>query len=328
MEWHGRGRFVIGGVQAQSNFGLRPDLITMPLPMLGGTAAVPSTIDVYVNNIKTFSQDVGAGPFSLNNVPIVSGAGNAQLVIRDSSGHETKTTLPFYASPSLLAPGLSSWSLEAGLPRLSFGSASDTYVQSPVGSATLRRGVFDWMTIEGHLEGGTGVVNGGLGAVVKTGNVGVATAALSGSNAFEKSGVQTYLSYEMRLFGLSINAGSQRTFGTYDDLASVTARLQTLTPSGFPNVFGLFNYLPSGYSTYVPLRVTPGISLPLFFNARTAKALDRFTVSAPLPFNSRSSVSASFVHLLDGSGNRSQIRIGILFSCIAGQFLVLRKRVS
>jgi len=59
----------IGGVQAQSNFALRPDLVTMPLPSLGGTAAVPSTVDVYVNNIKTFSQDVGAGPFSVT-VPV------------------------------------------------------------------------------------------------------------------------------------------------------------------------------------------------------------------------------------------------------------------
>ena len=88
----------MGGLQAQSNFSLRPDLITAPLPTLGGSAAVPSTVDVYVNNIKTFSQSVGAGPFSVSNVPLISGAGNAELVIRDSAGHEIKSTTPFYAS--------------------------------------------------------------------------------------------------------------------------------------------------------------------------------------------------------------------------------------
>jgi outer membrane usher protein len=117
----------LGGLQAQSSFSLRPDLITAALPTLGGTAAVPSTVDVYVNSIKTFSQDVGTGPFSITNVPVISGAGNAELVIRDSAGHETKTSTPFYASANLLAPGLMSWSLEGGLPRLSFGSASDVY---------------------------------------------------------------------------------------------------------------------------------------------------------------------------------------------------------
>ena len=85
----------IGGLQAQRNFALRPDLITSPLATLGGSAAVPSTVDVYVNNIKTFSQDVGTGPFSVSNVPLISGAGKAELVIRDSAGHETRSTTPF-----------------------------------------------------------------------------------------------------------------------------------------------------------------------------------------------------------------------------------------
>src|SRR6516164_9025136 len=140
----------IGGAQVQSNFALRPDLITMPLANLGGTAAVPSTVDVYVNNIKTFSQEVGAGPFSVNNVPLVTGAGDAQLVIRNSAGQETRASLPFYASASLLAPGLSSWSLEAGLPRVGYGSPSGAYVEIPVASGTVRRGVLDWLTLEGH----------------------------------------------------------------------------------------------------------------------------------------------------------------------------------
>ena len=80
----------IGGLQAQSNFALRPDLITVPLPTLGGSAAVPSTVDVYVNNIKTFSQSVGTGPFSITNVPLVSGNGNAELVIRNFGGARNK----------------------------------------------------------------------------------------------------------------------------------------------------------------------------------------------------------------------------------------------
>ncbi|WP_168193470.1 fimbrial biogenesis outer membrane usher protein [Bradyrhizobium sp. NAS96.2] len=98
----------IGGLQAQRDFALRPDLITAPLATIGGSAAVPSTVDVYVNNIRTFSQDVASGPFSVNNVPLISGAGTTQLVVRDSAGRETRTSAPFYANASLLAPGLSS----------------------------------------------------------------------------------------------------------------------------------------------------------------------------------------------------------------------------
>jgi outer membrane usher protein len=287
----------IGGLQVQSNFALRPDLVTMPLPTLGGTAVVPSTVDVYVNNIKTFSQDVGAGPFSVSNVPLITGAGNAALVIRDSSGHETRTTTPFYASGSLLAPGLSAWSLEAGLPRLSFGSVADSYAQSPVGSATLRKGIFDGLTLEGHGEAGAGVTNVGAGAVVKTGTFGVASAAISISKTDSGKGQQAYLSYDTGLFGLNVNASSQRTFGSYDDLASVTARLQAPLAI-LQNVSGIFSYVPVSSLAYIiPAGSAASALLSLYDNARPPQAVDRITVSAPLPFDVKSNVSASFVHL-------------------------------
>jgi outer membrane usher protein len=294
----------MGGLQAQNNFLLRPDLITTPLPTLGGSAAVPSTVDVYVNNIKTFSQEVGAGPFSIGNVPLISGAGNAQLVIRDSAGHETRSTTPFYSSPSLLAPGLTSWSLEGGLPRLSYGSTSDLYVGTLLGSATLRRGIFDGLTVETHAEGGAGVANGGVGAVFKTGTIGVAAAALSASMNGGSRGFQTYASYETRLRGVSISASSQRTFGTYDDLASATARLQYITVNRLQDLNGLFPYLPlTALPSSNPLAYATGI----YSSARAPIALDRITFSTQAPFDARANVSTSFIHLKDAAGNLSNI---------------------
>ena len=35
------------GAQIRSDFSMRPDLITFPLPTISGTAAVPSTVDVW-----------------------------------------------------------------------------------------------------------------------------------------------------------------------------------------------------------------------------------------------------------------------------------------
>ena len=294
----------IGGFQAQSNFLLRPDLITMPLPSLGGSAAVPSTVDVYVNNMKTFTQEVAAGPFSVNNVPLVSGSGNAELVIRDAAGHETRSTSPFYASPSLLAPGLTGWSVEAGLPRLSYGSDSDAYVNSPIGSATLRRGIFDWMTVEGHAEAAAGLANAGGGAVIRTGNIGIAGAALSASTGNGNSGLQTYFSYETRLFGLSISASSQHTFGAYEDLASTTARLSIYTVNPLQNFFGFFSYPPPGYLA--------AANAAIYTSARPPLALDRITFSAPLPIDQKTNLSASFIHLMDSSGTLSNIATATL----------------
>ena len=178
----------IGGMQVQRDFALRPDLVTTPVANLGGTAAVPSTVDVYINSSRAFTQDDVTGPFALTNIPLVNGAGNAQMVIRDSSGHETTTNVPFYSSADLLAPGLSSWSAEVGLPRIAYGSTADTYIRQPVGAATWRQGLTDWFTAEGHIEAGSGVANAGLGAAVRTGTFGIATAALAGSTLVGNSG--------------------------------------------------------------------------------------------------------------------------------------------
>ncbi len=271
----------LGGVQAESNFALRPDLITMPLPTLGGIAAVPSTVDVYVDDIKTFSQAVAPGPFSIANIPAITGAGNVQLVVTDSSGAATKTTAPFFASASLLRPGLTSWSLEGGLPRLYYGSQSDDYVETPVGSATLRRGIFDWMTAESHVEGGAGVVNGGLGADVTTGAIGVVSAALAASRYSGSAGAQASASFQAELFGLTFSVSSQRTFGRYNDLVSATARLQ-LAPAGVPPT-------------------------EIFADALPPKALDTLSFGAPLPFDAKSSLGANFIHSVAASGTVSQI---------------------
>ncbi len=74
----------LGGVQYQRNFSLRPDLITFPVPALGGSTAVPSSVDVYINSMKQYSGDVPAGPFVTHDPPGIVGAGNATVVVKDA----------------------------------------------------------------------------------------------------------------------------------------------------------------------------------------------------------------------------------------------------
>jgi outer membrane usher protein len=296
----------IGGMQVQRDFALRPDLVTMPIANLGGTAAVPSTVDLYINNTRTFTEELVTGPFALTNIPLVNGAGNAQMVIRDSSGHETMTNVPFYNSANLLAPGLSSWSAEVGLPRISFGSTADTYVRQPVGSATWRRGITDWFTAEGHAEGGSGVANGGLGSATRTGTFGIATAALAASTlvgnmsgaspAGGGRGMQAAVSFETNLSGIILNIGSQRAFGDYEDLASVTARQQAIT------------FAPtSGAASSSVILAATSTALQIYGSSRAPLALDRVTVGGLLPFDPSSNWSVSYVHEVDASHNISQL---------------------
>ena len=287
----------IGGLQAQRNFGLNPDLVTLPLPSAQGSAAVPSTADVYINNVKTFSQTLGAGPFQLSNLPAVSGGGNATVVIRDASGHETVTSLPFYTSPTLLAPGLLDFSVEAGLPRISYGTISDNYVAPAVGSGSIRYGATDWLTFAGHAEAaGVGLLNGSVGVAARTGSFGVASAAIAASHYGSGTGFQSYLSYETTLFGITVNASSQLTFGPYNDLASVTAQLQNNTQTDFYGVQSLINLSAS----------TNAIAQSLYTNALPPKALNRISIGIPLPFD-KASLNAGFIQSNDATGIRSDI---------------------
>jgi outer membrane usher protein len=304
----------LGGVQVQRNFGLRSDLVTLPLPAFSGSAAVPSTVDVYVNNLKTYSQDVAAGPYQISNVPGLSGSGTARVVLRDSAGREVETTLPFYTSPRLLREGLMDYSLEAGLPRMNFGTDSNSYALTPVGSASVRRGIYDWLTVEGHAEGGAGLYNGGIGAVAALGPFGVLSAAGSASrfdDAFGAVGYQAYAAYDVQFKSINFHLSSLRTFGTYNDLATVTARSPS-TPIGLPIV-----------NSGRPARAqdTVSISFPLFdFSSfsiaclrqeqenGTISELLNVSYSRPLPYGASVYVTA-FADLRDR--NTSGIFVGL-----------------
>ena len=217
----------LGGVQVQRSFSMRPDLVTTPLPAVSGSAAVPSTVDVFVNGVKSYSQQVGAGPYQIDNVPSISGAGVAQVVTTDASGKESIQTLSFYTSPHLLRPGLYDFSAETGVLRQSFGVDSYGYDDSVVGSATLRTGISDWLTAETHGEAGGGLVNAGAGIVARVDDVGIVSVAASGSSSSRGTGFQLYGALETKLGPLSVNMRTQHVFRDYDDLATLTARADT-----------------------------------------------------------------------------------------------------
>ena len=56
-----------------------------PRSSFSGSAAVPSTVEVYAGGVHLFSQDVQPGPFTITGVPLVSGAGTARIVVSDGT---------------------------------------------------------------------------------------------------------------------------------------------------------------------------------------------------------------------------------------------------
>ena len=184
-----------GGLQYGTNFQLQPNLITYPLQPFSGTAVVPSTVDVFVNGARIASQPVPPGPFTVNDVPLVSGAGDVQLVVRDPFGQQQVITQPFYASRRLLRGGLDEFQWSLGAIRENYGLASFDY-GSPLASGTWRRGISDRLTVETRFEADEDVRAVGATADFSIGLLGILTAGAAASDGQAGSGQLGIAGYE------------------------------------------------------------------------------------------------------------------------------------
>ncbi len=266
----------MGGVQIQRNFQLRPDLVTMPMPQFSGSAAVPSTVEVMNNQARLFSQQVTGGPFNINNIPLTSGPGTMRIVLRDGTGKETVSEYAYYNSTNLLAPGLFDYSAETGFARQFYGLYSDTYDGNPIASGSFRYGVTPRLTVEGHAEGGAGLANLGGGVNFGLWHYGVASLAVSGSEWNGALGGQGYGSFETSLWGVRLMLRTQRGFGEYENLASVTA----------PKCPAVLTGCAEGSYTY--------------------KKRDQASISIPLSFLDKGTISLSYTDSLDYGGDAAR----------------------
>jgi len=213
----------MGGLQLKRDFATRPDMVTIPLPSFSGSAAVPSTVDVFVNNVKTYTASVPEGAFELENIPVYSGSGVARIVLHDAQGREVVAERPFYASPDLLRPGLFDYSIEAGWPRFNHGSLSFDYDENLAGSASLRYGLNEQLTAEGHVESMRGLLSGGAGAVIGAGPFGIISAAAEASYFEGEPGAQLHAGWEFGTGNFHLSASSKRSFGDFADIGIATA---------------------------------------------------------------------------------------------------------
>ena len=177
-QWGRSVRF--GGVQWATNFATQPGLVTFALPTLAGEAVLPSTVDLYVNDVLQQRREIPAGPFSLQQLPVISGQGETRMVVRDLLGREQVVVAPYYASPRLLRAGLHDYSYEAGRIREDFGRVGNRYGRTAL-VATHRLGLDDALTVEAHGEWVGSQQSAGLGAVAAWAGVGTVHASVAAS---------------------------------------------------------------------------------------------------------------------------------------------------
>jgi outer membrane usher protein len=231
-----------GGIQFARNFAVQPGFVTLPMPRLSGSAALPSIIELYVNNALVGRQEVQPGPFSITSIPITTGNGQVQAIVRDTLGRETIVSQGYYASAGLLRPGLHDFSYELGFLRRDYARRSMSY-RAPVASATHRVGLSDRLTVEAHAEATAKVQAAGVAADVALPGLGIAGISLAASRSEEGEGAQIGLRFERQSSVLSIGGSAELTSSGYRDVGSFGERLPPQA------IYRLFAGVPTGFGS-------------------------------------------------------------------------------
>ncbi|WP_256374859.1 fimbria/pilus outer membrane usher protein [Pantoea sp. 1.19] len=213
----------LGGVQISRDFSIRPDIVTWPLPGFSGQAALPSTVDLFIDGYRNTRTAVQPGPWSLTNLPFVNGAGNAVVVTTDAVGRQVTTTLPFYVASDLLKPGLNDFAFSAGALRENYGLRSADYGEVAT-TVSWRHGLLEWLTLESHAETAQSLALAGGGVQLRAGALGVVNGALARSQLAGSSGQQLSVGYQYQHPGFSVGAQHIQRSVSYGDLALYAAR--------------------------------------------------------------------------------------------------------
>ena len=224
------------GISLSTDFSLRPDIVTQPLPQLRSAVNTPSTVDVYVDGARRFTSKAPAGPFAVDGVPTVDGSGRLTMVVTDALGRQTTQTLSFYAASELLRAGTSAFALEVGALRHDYGGEGDGY-GDPFATATARRGLTDNFTAELHAAASPRVRSVGLGLVASVKGAAVVSAAVNASDSAQGSGAQLYLAVRRETPTYSLFATTRQSTSQFRDMGREETepirRAETLAGAAF-----------------------------------------------------------------------------------------------
>ena len=163
------------GLSLQREYSLNPYYLRSPLPATRGFATTPSTLEVYVNGQMVRREAIAPGSYDLLNLPLTSGDGAYQTVLRDAFGRTTQVNSNFYYSTGILGKGLQEYSYSMGFQRSNLATDSFSYGQ-PAVLGSHRVGLTDGLTAGGRLELTSGMTSGTDGSMRKAEELSTTTA--------------------------------------------------------------------------------------------------------------------------------------------------------
>ncbi len=205
--WSGSVPF--GGVKVYKNYAINPSIITFPQPNIIGNAALPSTVELSVDNVPISRQALESGAFQFDNVPVLSGYGVIQVTQTNILGESSVSFVPYFTSPRLLAKGLNTYSIDLGVLREDFGTRSFQYGQG-LAVINYAQGVTNTFTagVHGEVLPSQQTLGSTQSVIIGSGD-GALSEAISQHNGHY--GVLASLSYQYAQY---LNAGASITVAT------------------------------------------------------------------------------------------------------------------
>ena len=298
------------GVQYSTNFAVQPGFLTLPQQSITAQAGLPSSVDVFVNNALVSRSEVPPGPFSINNIPTITGQGEVRVVVKDLLGREQVITQAFFANARLLRAGLDDFSYELGRERENYGVDSNSYGRW-LAAATYRRGLSDHVTTELHAEQTSDAQTTlGAGGVWGMESGPVLTASVAASNSANGPGYLSGLGVELQRTRWTFSARTQH--ATYhfaqigqDPAAGAPSQINSLNAGYFAPGLGSFGaayvmqekrdatrteLLSLSYSTQIGRTAFVGVNALRSLSGTPSDYIGAFVV---IPLDSRTSVSAN-----------------------------------
>ncbi|OTG68608.1 hypothetical protein B9T25_03705 [Acinetobacter sp. ANC 4470] len=132
--------FRYGGISFGTNYTDRPDFVYWNMPSLQGSAALPSTVDLYINGVNLYKQSITPGNYSLQTGATIDQTGDAKIVVEDILGNQTVRSFPVYISSQLLRIGLNEYDISLGKLRYNYDEDDSDY-RDFFSKVYFRRGV-------------------------------------------------------------------------------------------------------------------------------------------------------------------------------------------
>jgi outer membrane usher protein len=196
------------GIRWARNFTTQPAFMPFALPSIAGSAAQPSMVSLYVNNLRMLQLPVDEGPFTISDIPALSAEGNIQMVVTDLLGRKQVVSMPYISMQQLMRVGVSQYTFESGVQRRNYGQESNGY-SGWFAAGTYRHGFTNTFTLGLRGEALLASQTGGIGFDKGFLHLGVISGGIAASH--DKDGQSAGLTYAQlqhsgRSFGISLYA--------------------------------------------------------------------------------------------------------------------------